>query len=210
MSNIIKFGKVIRVGGLTARQNIGYCKPIISNFSICNNYLASNSKLLSLNSNFYLNSLEKRFYSSTKDTSTPPPPQNDKASSLGKSLNFKEIVQNLKKSPSSHLISFLILHELTAFLPVLIIFLILNQIDYEVNIDSEYLEQGKKYANYFIKKLGLEESENVLKYTLNLTAAYAMVKLALPIRLAACVALTPAFANRVIQPIVSRVKNIKN
>jgi hypothetical protein len=208
MSNIARFGKVIRVGGLRARQNIGYYKPIISNFSISNSYLASNSKLLSLNSSFNLNSLEKRFYTSTKDT--PPPPSNGKTASLGKTLNFKEIVQNLKKSPSSHLISFLILHELTAIIPVLIIFLILNQIEYEVNLESEYLEQGKKFANYFIKKLGLEESENVLKYTFNLTAAYAMVKLALPIRLAACVALTPAFANRVIQPIVSRVKNIKN
>lgn len=131
-----------------------------------------------------------------------------------------------KNHPASHVTSFLILHELTALLPLPFLFWLFHSFDwtpegmfvsgrvppfsahtYEENhplkltcqgLPNEYIEKGVKVAGKQLSKWGLNYTgDDGSRYLFEGAAAYAVVKLLLPLRIAASLSLTPFFARYV-------------
>lgn len=91
----------------------------------------------------------------------------------------------LKAQPVSHVTSFLILHEVTAVVPLPIIFYGLQNSDFkwETVFPKDWLEKGDVRMRKTFKALGLPEIEEGSKAALNAAATYAIVKAAMPLRL---------------------------
>ena len=126
------------------------------------------------------------------------------SSRFGKTA-LERALATLRASPGSHITGFLILHELTAIVPLVVIFSTLQGFRIPIlpsSLSQESLNTAERSINRFRKKLGWEEwqpgeaSDTVARLGLS----YAAVKLLIPVRIAASLALTPWFARRVIQP----------
>jgi hypothetical protein len=132
--------------------------------------------------------------------------------------SLRKLTAPLASAPVSHVTAFLILHEITAILPLVGLAATFHYTNWlpEGWAKSEWVEQGvQKWGRYLRKKGWIKESEKAenstvtatttpeqgVKLVLEVAVAWALVKMALPIRIAASVGLTPWFARRVILPI---------
>lgn len=118
--------------------------------------------------------------------------------------------------PYSYLPSFLILHEITAIVPLPVFYYSFRALDWNPTLDSEWLDRGILYAKKRFKtqqdevendenadisaRMTSIESSDTTKMVLHLASAYALTKMLLPARLALSALMTPWFARRVIEP----------
>jgi hypothetical protein len=107
---------------------------------------------------------------------------------------FKTVIEKLKQYPKSHLTSFLILHEVTAIVPIPIIYKLLQVYPIDYPISQEYLEEGNRRMNKMLKIVNMEV-DNSSKQFLDLVTSYVIVKALMPARIALSLALTPAGAR---------------
>ncbi len=118
------------------------------------------------------------------------------------SFRFKSAIEQLKKYPKSYLTSFLVLHEVTAIIPIPIIYKVLQVYPIEYPIPEEYMEQGTKRIKGMCKFIGMEVDTGSKQF-LDLLTSYVIVKAFMPLRIALSLSLTPAGA-RLIQRVTSR------
>lgn len=97
---------------------------------------------------------------------------------------FQRYKQLLRAQPASHLTSFLVLHEITAVLPLPLIFYALHNSDiaWDTIFPKDWLEKGDVRMRKTFKALGLPDIEEGSKAALNAAATYGIVKAAMPLR----------------------------
>ncbi|KAF3200860.1 hypothetical protein TWF106_005447 [Orbilia oligospora] len=142
-------------------------------------------------------------------TPPPPPPPPSRAdriiSKLPKYLH--PYTRPLLSHPASHITSFLILHELTAILPLFALFTFFNLTSWNPAdlLPAEWIETGYNRFKRYIEKKGLEEWIDG-RGVMDLAIAWAVVKALMPVRVLGSVWAAPWFARKVVIPVVGLVK----
>jgi len=125
----------------------------------------------------------------------------------------------LATAPISHITSFLILHELTAIVPLVSLFSAFHYFNYLPPYISEgaWVKEGvEKFGGYFRRKgwLGDDGSRRDVSYRygegatrvlVEVGAAWAVTKALLPLRLILSVWATPWFARWFVLPLTGRI-----
>ncbi|KAJ3149788.1 hypothetical protein HDU89_003545 [Geranomyces variabilis] len=129
---------------------------------------------------------------STWTTSPPPPPP---------AQGWRKYASQLKAHPASHLVSFAILHELTAIIPLPVVYYFLVTSDMSIPFPEDVLAEGNRRMSSLCKMIGLSGIEDGSKVMLNMATAYAVVKVGMPLRIGLCLAATPWFARVAVVPV---------
>ncbi|KAF3912841.1 hypothetical protein AA313_de0203589 [Arthrobotrys entomopaga] len=105
--------------------------------------------------------------------------------------------------PGSHLTSFLILHELTAVIPLFAFFYIFNSTGWNPAdlLPQQWIEQGYARFKRYIEKKGWGERISG-RGVMDLATSYAVVKALVPVRVAVSLWGAPWFARVFILPVV--------
>ncbi|RPA86992.1 hypothetical protein BJ508DRAFT_357465 [Ascobolus immersus RN42] len=154
----------------------------------------------------------RRFFSSTPPSGSPPPPPSS-FSRLPPSL--QRYAAALRTAPVTHITSFLILHELTAIIPLFSLTYFLHVSGFGGTVLGWFPEERvARMKGYLVKKrdrdgwgwLGDIEGEEGGKggkggWVVEILASYALVKAAIPARIAVSLWATPWFAGRVVGPV---------
>nr|OQO29609.1 hypothetical protein B0A51_01600 [Rachicladosporium sp. CCFEE 5018] len=152
-------------------------------------------------------------------TSTPPT-LTSRLSRLESRLPrfLRHITTPLRTAPLSHITAFLLLHELTAILPLLALATAFHQYDYLPPYISEgkWVKEGTvKFGGYMKRKgwIGSEGSwwgtgEGAVRVVVEVATAWAVVKLLLPVRLLVSVWGTPWFARWTVVPVGAWVRRV--
>ncbi|TPX73711.1 hypothetical protein CcCBS67573_g05024 [Chytriomyces confervae] len=143
--------------------------------------------------------------------------------------SFQSIREMLRKtSPASHLTSFVVLHELTALLPLPIVYYTLQTTGLRVPVSQDMLDEGTRRIDRIIARynlggdgseggspsegrdVGLGDSATRIRSEtiVDMATAYAVVKLLMPVRIAVSLALTPWFARRAVVPARNALSNM--
>ncbi|TPX51725.1 hypothetical protein SeLEV6574_g00165 [Synchytrium endobioticum] len=104
-----------------------------------------------------------------------------------------------------YVVAFAILHEVTAVLPLPIIYYALQHSDIHIPIPDYLVVEANKKATKLMKLFGLGALEQDSRALLDMATSYAVVKVALPARIGLSFFLTPWFARRIITPITKRL-----
>ncbi|KAJ3414880.1 hypothetical protein HDV05_005944 [Chytridiales sp. JEL 0842] len=160
---------------------------------------------------------------------------------------WKAQAAQIRKSPGSHLTSFLILHEMTAVLPIPFIYYTIQVTGYQIPVPQNLVDEGNRRMGKLMRKWfpdeeekqqvgalpsGLSESDNKgasyvtsdlapstlkagkwdvgrgARVIVDLATSYAIVKLLMPVRLAASLAMTPWFARVAVVPVSNGFKRL--
>jgi hypothetical protein len=103
---------------------------------------------------------------------------------------FAEALKFVKQKPGSHLSSFLILHEVTAIVPIPVFYYFLDKYDITYSIPSEYTDSGSKRMTKMLAYFGMDVDVNS-KQMIHWVASYVIVKAMMPLRIGLCLFLTP-------------------
>ncbi|KAK6514013.1 hypothetical protein TWF506_008442 [Arthrobotrys conoides] len=142
----------------------------------------------------------------TTPPSSPPPSRADRIiSKLPKYLH--PYTRPLLSHPASHITSFLILHELTAIIPLFAFFAFFNLTSWNPAdlLPKEWIETGYTRFKRYIEKKGLEEWVDG-RGVMDLAIAWAVVKALMPVRVLGSVWAAPWFARKVVIPVVGLVR----
>ncbi|CAG8807338.1 17578_t:CDS:2, partial [Gigaspora rosea] len=121
---------------------------------------------------------------------------------------WRKHASQFRSKPASYIISFAVLHELTAIVPIPIIYIFLSATGIEIPFPQQVLDEGNKFINRVFVYYGYSPFENGSRKLLNLATSYAIVKALMPVRIAACVMMTPWTAEKVVGPVTSVFKRI--
>ncbi|KAF9949470.1 hypothetical protein BGZ72_008768 [Mortierella alpina] len=125
-------------------------------------------------------------------------------SSEHKTSRFRQYAEQFKNKPASHLLSFGILHEITAVVPLPIVYFVLAETGIKIPFPEQAMEEGNKFVGRVAKYYGWSlEGADGARVMLNMATSYAVVKALLPVRLALCVWMTPWTATRIVSPVVN-------
>ncbi|KAI8909003.1 hypothetical protein EDD86DRAFT_206658 [Gorgonomyces haynaldii] len=105
------------------------------------------------------------------------------------------IPQSIKKAPGTHLVAFGILHEITAIVPLPLVYYYLSANDVKIPFPEQILEEGNKRVGKMMQYLGFETLDPKSQTMLHLATSYAVVKAAMPLRVGLSLLLTPGFAR---------------
>ncbi|KAJ1961548.1 hypothetical protein GGI12_003188 [Dipsacomyces acuminosporus] len=117
-----------------------------------------------------------------------------------KQRGWRKYAHAFKDRPASHLTAFAILHEVTAVVPLVGVYYVINYFDLKVPFPEDALKEGNRYINKVRVYFGWSKLEDDSPILLHLATSYAIVKAAGPLRIAASVALTPWFARWIMVP----------
>ncbi|KAJ2030277.1 hypothetical protein IWW57_001265 [Coemansia sp. S610] len=106
-----------------------------------------------------------------------------------------------KQRPASHITAFALLHELTAVVPLVGVYYALDYWQPKMPFPQSVLEEGNRYTNKLRTYVGLRQLEANSPVLLHLATSYAIVKAAVPLRIAASLALTPWFSRWCVVPV---------
>ncbi|ORX96415.1 hypothetical protein K493DRAFT_314529 [Basidiobolus meristosporus CBS 931.73] len=134
---------------------------------------------------------------------------NQPSSAPNKGRGWRKYAYRFRSQPVSHLVSFGILHEITAILPIVVVYYFIDATGLEIPVPEVALEQSNRFFSKLRSYVGLDPLASDSRVALNLAASYGITKSIMPLRIAACFALTPWFARRVIQPCTNVAKWIK-
>ncbi|RHZ54055.1 hypothetical protein Glove_431g26 [Diversispora epigaea] len=191
-----------------------------SNLSIRRSYYYNNftSNQLNCKLNFISNQLDNnKFQFIHRKLTTSPSPSPSPSPSSSNSTLYNRLIKNKKLSkyvlqfrskPTSYIISFLILHEITAIIPIPIFYICLSSTGIKIPFPQKILDEGNKYINRVVVHYGYEPFEDGSRVALNLATSYTIVKFLMPVRIAICIWLTPKMAERIIGPITELFKRI--
>ncbi|KAJ8325655.1 hypothetical protein O5D80_005857 [Batrachochytrium dendrobatidis] len=139
------------------------------------------------------------------------------AHSAPQQTGWRKHLHRLKEAPASHITAFAILHEVTALVPLPIVYWILTVTDVCIPFPEDILAEGNRRISRLLQiasslsgssKTDNTQSDQVLaddsQVMLHMATAYAVVKLMMPLRIAACVFLTPSTA-RLIHSTTTRI-----
>ncbi|GIZ47126.1 hypothetical protein CKM354_001022600 [Cercospora kikuchii] len=134
---------------------------------------------------------------------------------------LRRFVQPLRNAPFSHISAFLILHEITAVVPLLGLAAVFHYTDWLPPFISEgkwFSDGVEKFGNYMRKKGWLSgetrsgkwfgKGEKGTRLVAELATAYAITKLLIPLRLIVSVWATPWFATWTMLPVMNYVSKL--
>lgn len=146
-----------------------------------------------------------------------PPPHASRLSRLESRLPrlLQSYLAPLRNAPVSHITAFLLLHELTAIVPLFGLAATFHYANWLPSslAENKYVSEGtEKFGKYLRRKGWISESgedadksvDGGVRIVVELATAYAITKALLPVRLVASVWATPWFARTLVIP-VSRV-----
>ncbi|KAA8915128.1 hypothetical protein TRICI_002737 [Trichomonascus ciferrii] len=109
---------------------------------------------------------------------------------------------NFINTPVSHVTSFLVLHELTAIVPLFGLWGVFHYLDYTPVMSDWLMERGIEFIKNMGERNGWDFSKPEAGYKLIVqgAASYAIVKSILPFRAAISLFLTPWFARHFVIP----------
>ncbi|KAF9364816.1 hypothetical protein BGX34_000281 [Mortierella sp. NVP85] len=123
---------------------------------------------------------------------------------------FRQYAEQFKNKPASHLISFGILHEITAVVPLPIVYFALVETGVKIPFPEQAMEEGNRFVERVAKYYGWNlEGADGARMMLNMATSYAVVKALMPLRLALCVWMTPWTATRIISPMMNFWRRFK-
>ncbi|KAJ2007951.1 hypothetical protein GGI04_001323 [Coemansia thaxteri] len=95
----------------------------------------------------------------------------------------------------------MVLHEVTAIAPLIGVYYALDYVQPKVPFPQSVLEEGNRRINKLRQYVGWEQLAADSPVLLHLATSYAVVKAAAPLRVAACLAMTPWFARWCVVPV---------
>ncbi|KAI9498368.1 hypothetical protein BDB00DRAFT_881252 [Zychaea mexicana] len=114
---------------------------------------------------------------------------------------WKKYAEQFRHKPASYLTSFALLHEITAIVPLPIVYYTLDNSDIRIPVPEKAVAEGNRIMSKVRTRYGYEPLDPDSRVMVNLATSYAVVKAMLPLRIAASVALTPFMAERLVGPI---------
>ncbi|KAG5461642.1 MAG: hypothetical protein BJ554DRAFT_6132 [Olpidium bornovanus] len=139
----------------------------------------------------------------------------------GRARGWRKYAAEFRGAPGSHVVAFAVLHELTAVLPLPVVYLSLQALDPPLPprllalVSGDAAAEAERRGRKALAAFGFDVSSpapdsggeparaGASKCVLHAAAAYALVKAAMPLRLAACFALTPWFARACVCPMTT-------
>nr|CAG8438477.1 15364_t:CDS:2 [Entrophospora candida]CAG8464390.1 10039_t:CDS:2 [Entrophospora candida] len=121
---------------------------------------------------------------------------------------WRKYAQQFRSKPASYLFTFAFLHEITAVIPIPIVYIALDTTGLQVPFPQQILDEGNRFINRVVTYYGYEPLENGSKVALNLATSYAIVKSIMPLRIAACVWMTPWAAEKIVSPSISLFRKL--
>ncbi|KAJ3255971.1 hypothetical protein HK103_005778 [Boothiomyces macroporosus] len=109
--------------------------------------------------------------------------------------SFKKVYEEMKQKPGANLSSFLLLHELTAIVPIPFIYYTFEFLDFDYPVPQEFLEEGNRRVGKMLEVFGLPKPDPESKAMLHLVSSYFLVKTMMPVRIAASLYLTPSLTR---------------
>lgn len=90
---------------------------------------------------------------------------------------FRQYAEQFKNKPASHLISFGILHEITAIVPLPIVYFALVETGVKIPFPEQAIEEGNRFVGRVAKYYGWDlEGADGARTMLNMATSYAVVK----------------------------------
>ncbi|KAF8540330.1 hypothetical protein BDD12DRAFT_880592 [Trichophaea hybrida] len=134
--------------------------------------------------------------------STAPPPPSPTRKVPGKLKHYALLFAD---KPVSYFTSFMILHEITAIVPVAGLFWYIHSTEWTPpGVPKELVEKKMEFAKRWTTEWGLGrwfEGDKGARMLLELGTAYAVVKVAMPVRMAVSIAAAPWFARWAVEPV---------
>ncbi|KAG2182720.1 hypothetical protein INT44_005700 [Umbelopsis vinacea] len=130
---------------------------------------------------------------------------------------WRKYAHQFRDKPASYLTSFAILHELTAIVPLPLVYYFLDYSQLNIPVPEDAITEGNRVISKMRTKYGYEPLDPNSRVMLNMVASYAVVKVNflfprnwiikafLPLRIAASVAMTPFLAEKAVGPFVRTV-----
>ncbi|KAK6498718.1 hypothetical protein TWF481_011293 [Arthrobotrys musiformis] len=138
---------------------------------------------------------------------TPPPPQSSQQSRADRILSklpksLHPYAKPYLTSPPTTITSFLILHELTAVIPLFAFFAVFQLTSWNPAdlLPSEWVDSGYRKFKGYVEKKGWEWID--ARMVMDLGIAWAVVKALLPVRVLGSLWIAPWFAGRVLRPVL--------
>ena len=101
-------------------------------------------------------------------------------------MKWQNIVIHFKKYPGSHFTSFVVLHEVSALVPIPILFLGLDYINVEIPFPPDLLHIANDKVSKILEFLKCPILEKDSQVMLHWASAYLIVKALMPLRIGLC------------------------
>ncbi|KAL2916390.1 hypothetical protein HK105_204146 [Polyrhizophydium stewartii] len=125
----------------------------------------------------------------------PPPPPNPTTASSKPLRGWRKYAHQFRGAPGSHLTAFAILHELTAIIPLPLVYYALAATDMRVPFPEDLLAEGNRRMARLMQLVGIQaEVRDDSQVMLHMATSYAVVKMLMPVRVALSFMLTPWLA----------------
>ncbi|CAO3611975.1 unnamed protein product [Cunninghamella blakesleeana] len=119
---------------------------------------------------------------------------------------WRKYTEQFKDKPASYITTFAILHEVTAIIPFPIVYYGLSLSNIHVPVPEEAVREGNRIVNKVRVRYGYEPLESDNRTMVYLATTYGIVKILLPLRIGASIALTPYFAEKWVGPFATFIK----
>ncbi|CAG8439955.1 11925_t:CDS:2 [Ambispora leptoticha] len=167
------------------------------------------SKINNLNHPYSIYKYQRKPTFSPSYHSEPIPPSSqidNKSTAPSIKKGWRKYVDQFKSKPASYIISFAILHEITAIIPIPLVYLFLDRTGLSIPLPEKVIQDGNQFINKVANYYGWQGFENGTRMAINAATSYAVVKVLLPVRIAACVWLTPWTADKIVGPVINIFK----
>ncbi|KAJ1674627.1 hypothetical protein EV182_002889 [Spiromyces aspiralis] len=114
---------------------------------------------------------------------------------------WRKYADQFKDRPVSHLVSFAILHEVTAVIPIFAVYYALEWSGLSIPFPKEVQLEANRRITKAREYFGMTPLDPDSTAMVNMVASYAVVKAAMPLRIAACFLLTPPTAKYCVAPV---------
>lgn len=125
---------------------------------------------------------------------------------------MRNYTSRIAQAPLSHVTSFLIVHELSAIVPLFGVWAGLYYLDYvPLGIPDFVVQNGAQFIRNFAERQGwtfIANAETGSKLILQGAVAWGIVKALLPVRIAFSLWAMPGFARWIVVPVTSRVSSL--
>ncbi|KAF9118582.1 hypothetical protein BGW39_001024 [Mortierella sp. 14UC] len=124
------------------------------------------------------NLFTKRLYSTGLPSTPTSSTATTTAADIPKKLSkFRQYAEQFKNKPASHLISFGVLHEITAIVPLPIVYFALIETGVKIPFPEQAIEEGNRFVGRVAKYYGWSmEGADGARTMLNMATSYAVVK----------------------------------
>lgn len=89
---------------------------------------------------------------------------------------WRKYAHQFRDKPASYLTSFAILHELTAIVPLPVVYYFLDYTQLNIPVPEEYIAEGNRVVSKMRTKYGYEPLDSDSRAMVNMVATYAVVK----------------------------------